>query len=86
MSPHELARYFVIEKLVAQEEAEDTREVLARIEAVVDSGRRELALATAAILQFGGKATREDAEKFLREKMKYSRPNDQEEADETSRS
>ena len=74
MSPHDLARLYAMEKLASQEDAEDLREALGRLQADLDSSRRELALATSAILQFGGKSTPKDAEKFLREKMGFSPP------------
>ena len=64
MSPGELARLYVMERLAASEAAEEAREGLARLEAELTAVRQELALATVAILQHGGKTSKSVAEEF----------------------
>ncbi len=55
MSPHELARLYVMERLSANEAEEDVRDSLSRIQSDLTDARHELALAAMAILQHGGK-------------------------------
>lgn len=64
MSPGELARLYVMERLAASEAQEEAREGLARLEADLTAVRQELALATVAILQHGGKTSKSVAEEF----------------------
>lgn len=69
MSPHELARLYVMERLSANEADEDVRDSLARIQSDLTDTRQELALAAMAILQHGGKTTKQVAEEFVAKNM-----------------
>lgn len=75
MSPGELARLYVMERLAANEADEDAREGLARLEADLTAVRQELALATVAILQHGGKTSKPVAEEFAARNLGGSQPN-----------
>lgn len=74
MSPGELARFYVLERLAANEADEDARESLARLAAVLTAVRQELALATVAILQHGGKTSKPVAEEFAARNLGGSQP------------
>jgi hypothetical protein len=74
MSPGELARLYVMERLAANEADEDAREGLVRLEADLTAVRQELALATVAILQHGGKTSKPVAEEFAARNMGGSQP------------
>lgn len=73
MSPHELARLYVMERLSANEAEEDVRDGLSRIQSDLTDARHELALAAMAILQHGGKTTKQVAEEFVAKNMVGSR-------------
>ena len=74
MSPGELARLYVMERLAAKETEEDARESLARLEAGLTAVRQEVALATVAILQHGGKTSKQVAEEFAAKNLGGSEP------------
>ncbi len=74
MTPGELARLYVMERLAANEAEEDARESLARLEADLTAVRQEVALATVAILQHGGRTSKQVAEEFVAKNLGGAQP------------
>ena len=76
MPPGQLARLFTLQMLDASTTTEDIRDQVSHLQNEVSRlredltlARRELAVSTLAILQFGGKTPKEVAEKFASDNL-----------------
>ncbi|MEI6075991.1 MAG: hypothetical protein WCS94_10480 [Verrucomicrobiota bacterium] len=79
VSPHELARYYVMEALNAADERRALRESLEALHRTMVASREDVAIATEAILQNTGKMIDEDVFAWVKRnlKMPCSRSPDQ---------
>jgi hypothetical protein len=69
-SPHDLARQYVIESLMAGEEREQLRQVVSALQVQVAELRAEFAHAVRALLVSAGKVNPEHAEAWVEENFK----------------
>lgn len=67
LSPHALARQYVIESLAANDERQALHRAIAALQALVSELRSELAHALQVLLVSAGKVTPEQSEKYVKE-------------------
>ncbi|MBI3869988.1 MAG: hypothetical protein HY299_15805 [Verrucomicrobia bacterium] len=69
MRPNDLARLFVLDAVRGKVEKENASEELANVRDEVLATRKDLALATRIILEYGGKAKREKAQEWVKQRL-----------------
>lgn len=69
MSPHDLAKMYVVERLKAEDDAKDLGESLLEIRSELVAVRQDIALSTVAVLQHAGKTSKEVAESFAVQRL-----------------
>ena len=66
VSPHELARYYVLQALNEAEERRVQRENMETLQREIAAGRKDLSIATWAILQASGKIKEDEASSWVK--------------------
>lgn len=69
MRPNDLARLFVLDAVRGKVEKENASEELENVRDEVLATRRDVALATRIIMEYGGKATREQAQEWVKQRL-----------------